>query len=116
MFIEGDIRDSTLLTEAAKECEIIYHLAARVELQKSIVDPADCFSVNVTGTANVLMEAMKVPGCRLLFASSCAVYPLVPDEPLTEKMATQGGTPYAMSKVVGERMMEFYQQYKFAIY
>ncbi len=108
LFFMGDIRDSSRLAEAARDCDIIYHLAARVELQKSIVDPADCFSVNVTGTAKVLMETMKIPGRRLLFASSCAVYPLNPEKPLSEDMATLGETPYAMSKVMGENMMAFY--------
>jgi len=108
LFIEGDIRDNVALVEAVRGCSVIYHLAARVELQQSIDDPTDCFSVNVAGTARVLMEALKIPDCRLLFASSCAVYPLNPDRPLSEGMATQGETPYAMSKVLGENMMEFY--------
>lgn len=112
LFFEGDIRDCTKLARAVEGCDFIFHLAARVELQKSIMDPADCFSVNVTGTANVVMETMKIPGRRLLFASSCAVYPLNLDKPLSEDMTTSGETPYAMSKVMGERMMQFYEREK----
>ena len=109
-FFEGDIRDKKLLEFAAKGCHTIFHLAARVELQKSIVDPSDCFSVNITGTANVVMEAIKVPDRKLVFASSCSVYPLNPQTSLTEEMSNAGSTPYAMSKVMGERMMEFYHK------
>jgi len=109
-FIEGDIRDQESLSKAAMGCDTIFHLAARVELQKSIVDPVDCFSVNVTGTANVVMEALKERKRRLILASSCAVYPLHPEDALSEDMSTLGATPYAISKVVGEQILSFYQE------
>ena len=108
--IEGDIRDQSTLAIAAKHCDLIFHLAAQVELQKSIIDPADCFSTNVTGTANIVMEALRVPGRRLVFASSCAVYPLDVRATLSEEMEVSGGTPYAMSKVWGEKIMAFYRE------
>ncbi len=107
---EGDIRDKALLNRAAQGCDTIFHLAARVELQKSIVDPADCFSVNVEGTAGVVMEALKVDGRRLVFASSCAVYPLHPNSSLKEDMAVAGETPYALSKRAGEQILEIYNK------
>lgn len=109
-FFQGDIRDSKILSEAAAGCEVIFHLAARVELQKTIVDPSDCFSVNVSGTANVIIEALKNKNRKLVFASSCAVYPLNPKQPLSEDMATVGETPYAISKVVCENLMKFYHR------
>jgi UDP-glucose 4-epimerase len=112
IFIEGDIRDDKKLSLAAAGCDTIFHFAARVELQKSIVDPADCFSVNITGTAKVVMETLKEPGRRLLFASSCAVYPLHPNVPLLETMSTSGNTPYALSKSYGEKMISFYEKIK----
>ena len=66
-FVKGDILDDKKLSVAAKGCDTIFHLAARVELQKSIVDPADCFSVNITGTSKVVMECLKNNDCRLIF-------------------------------------------------
>jgi len=112
IFIEGDIRDDKKLSLAASGCDTIFHFAARVELQKSIVDPADCFSVNITGTAKVVMEALKEPSRRLLFASSCAVYPLHPNMPLLEDMSISGNTPYALSKSYGEKIISFYGEIK----
>jgi len=108
VFIEGDIRDDEKLSVAAKGCDTIFHFAARVELQKSIVDPADCFSVNVTGTSKVVMECLKNNDRRLIFASSCAVYPLHPNKSLTENMSITGSTPYALSKYFGEKILSFY--------
>jgi UDP-glucose 4-epimerase len=108
IFVKGDILDDEKLSVAAKGCDTIFHLAARVELQKSIMDPADCFSVNVTGTSKVVMECLKNNDRRLIFASSCAVYPLNPTGFLKEEMAIYGNTPYALSKSFGEKILSFY--------
>lgn len=108
IFVKGDILDDKKLSVAAKGCDTIFHLAARVELQKSIVDPADCFSVNITGTSKVVMECLKNNDCRLIFASSCAVYPLNPIGSLKEEMSIYGNTPYALSKSFGEKILSFY--------
>jgi len=109
-FIEGDIRDFKTVTRAVQGCDIVFHLAARVELQKSIVDPADCYSVNIDGTAQIVRAALQQKVRRLVFASSCAVYPLHPQSPLTEAMSTRGETPYALSKLAGEQTLEIYHR------
>jgi UDP-glucose 4-epimerase len=106
-FVEGDIRDTSAVKKAIEGCDCVFHLAARVELQKSIMDPADCLSVNITGTATVVRECLN-KNLRLLFASSCAVYPLNPGKALTEEMAIPGNTPYALSKRAGEQLLEIY--------
>ena len=55
-FFLGDIRNSNDIDRAIKNCDFVFHLAARVELQKSIDDPSDCYSVNITGTSNLLFK------------------------------------------------------------
>ena len=112
VFFEGDIRDGTTVRKSMEQCDTVFHLAARVELQKSILNPSDCFSVNVTGTANIIEECLKKEGRRLVFASSCSVYPLHPAKPLAEDMATLGETPYALSKRMGEQAIEIFNALK----
>ena len=109
-FFQGDIRDAGMVRRAMANCDGVFHLAARVELQKSLTDPVDCFSVNVVGTAQIIQECLAVENRRLVFASSCAVYPLHPDQPLSETMAILGETPYALSKRVGEQHIEIYAE------
>jgi UDP-glucose 4-epimerase len=109
-FIQGDIRDAKALDLALEGCEVIFHLAARVELQKSLEDPADCTSVNVTGTANLIKLAIKKNIKKLIFASSCAVYPLSPKNSLSESVNTIGSTPYSISKIAGEDLLRFYSE------
>lgn len=111
-FIQGDVCHPEALGRAMDGCDTVFHLAARVELQKSMIDPADCYAVNIIGTALVTMECLKREGRRLVFASSCAVYPLHHPGPLSEDMAAYGGNPYALSKRVGEETLEFYSQIK----
>lgn len=109
-FFEGDIRDRKLLKESIGGCDTVFHLAARVELQKSIEDPMDCFDVNVSGTSQVIKACLGEKKRRLVFASSCAVYPLHPNGALTEEMAIPGETPYALSKRTGEETINIYNR------
>ncbi len=109
-FIKGDIRDAKAVEKAMQGCDAVFHLAARVELQRSIVDPADCYSVNVAGTAQIIQECLKENNRRMVFASSCAVYPIHPTSPLSESMATAGETPYALSKKAGEDSINIFNK------
>ncbi len=108
VFFEGDIRDLRDSAEAIQGCEAVFHLAARVELQRSVEDPVDCFSVNVDGTARIIEQALRYEVGRFVFTSSCAVYPLNSAEPLSEDMATIGDTPYALSKRAGEQILHIF--------
>tara|TARA_B110000858_G_scaffold172921_1_gene204351 strand:- start:1201 stop:2106 length:906 start_codon:yes stop_codon:yes gene_type:complete len=108
-FIEGDIRNEDDIAKAINGCETIFHLAARVELQKTIINPIDCYSVNVIGTTNIIIEAIK-NNSKIIFASSCAVYPLNSNKPLSENNAVNAESPYAISKLLGEQTLEFYRK------
>ena len=107
-FIKGDIRDNKLVDSIIKECSLIFHLAAEIELQKSIDDPINCFEINVVGTLNIIKAAIKYNIQRFVFASSSAVYPLNCEKALTEEMAINGETPYGISKLTGEQMLAYY--------
>src|SRR6185436_773614 len=68
---ELDIRDAATLTEAvaAARPEVVFHLAAQIDVRKSLADPAFDAAVNVGGTAN-LLEAMRAAGSpRIVFVS-----------------------------------------------
>lgn len=110
-FFEGDLRNSALLKEAIQGCDTVFHLAARVELQRSIADPAETFSVNIAGTAELVKACIEYHVKRVVFASSCSVYPLNQEGALKESEAGLGETPYALSKRAGERIFEMYRGY-----
>src|SRR3954463_2041240 len=59
--VEADIRDGAAVTRLFEEArpEVLYHLAAQIDVRRSIADPAFDASINVGGTAN-LLEAARV--------------------------------------------------------
>jgi len=113
--VETDIRDRAALEQlaAAEKPEVIFHLAAQIDVRKSIADPAFDASINVGGTANVL-EAARVAGSpRIVFSSTGgAIYgegdgqelPLLEDAPLAPE------APYGQSKFAGEGYLALYER------
>ncbi len=74
-FVHADIRDDTTLAKAVADTKAVFHLAAQVAVTTSMVDPRDDFSINITGTLN-LLEALRQRGDQtpLIFASTNKVY------------------------------------------
>ncbi|PNV77935.1 MAG: hypothetical protein C0200_03650 [Thermoproteota archaeon] len=52
-FIRGDIRDYDTVEAAVKNVDVIFHLAALIDVTESIEKPLDYLEVNVKGTLNV---------------------------------------------------------------
>src|SRR4051812_71201 len=75
--VEADIRDGEALSRLAQEKrpEAIFHLAAQIDVRKSLADPCFDAGVNVGGTANVL-EAARASECGRVVSISTggAVY------------------------------------------
>jgi UDP-glucose 4-epimerase len=113
--VEADIRDGAPLSELARRAapDVVFHLAAQIDVRKSVADPAFDASINVGGTANVL-EAARASGCpRLVFSSTGgAIYgegdgqelPLREDAPLAPM------APYGQSKFAGEGYLSLYER------
>jgi CDP-paratose 2-epimerase len=74
-FIRGDIREKDALFEAAKDVEIIFHLASQVAVTSSIQHPRLDFEINALGTFNILEIARKSSlNPVVIYASSNKVY------------------------------------------
>ena len=55
--IVGDVRDASLITESARDADVIVHLAGQVAVTTSVTDPRDDFESNAIGTFNTLESA-----------------------------------------------------------
>jgi UDP-glucose 4-epimerase len=98
----GDMLDRPKLWSLLQDVECVYHLAARVAVQESILYPREYNSTNVGGTVSV-MEAMRDVGVkRVVFTSSGAVYGAQVAMPLHEEMVPAPDSPYAVSKLSAE--------------
>lgn len=77
-FIEGDIRDFSLLASTFSlhnNVDFVLHMVAQVAVTKSVRNPREDFEINSLGTFN-LLEAIRTKGITpyLLYASTNKVY------------------------------------------
>lgn len=101
-FTRGDVNDRPKLWTLLQEVDCVYHLAARVSVQESVLYPREYNAVNVGGTVS-LMEAMRDVGVRrVVLVSSGAIYGDQGDQPLQESMQPNPRSPYAVSKLAAE--------------
>lgn len=101
--IEGDIRSYHTVMKAVRGIEVILHQAALPSVPRSIMDPITSNEVNVTGTLNILESARDNGVRRIVFASSSSVYGDNPKLPKHERMLPNPLSPYAVSKLAGEK-------------
>ncbi len=102
LFTRGDVNDRPKLWTLLQDVECVYHLAARVSVQESVLYPREYNAVNVGGTVSV-MEAMRDAGVRrVVFVSSGAVYGEQGNQPLREGQPPDPRSPYAVSKLSAE--------------
>jgi len=101
-FTRGDVNDRPKLWTLLQEVDVVYHLAARVSVQESVLYPRDYNAVNVGGTV-ALMEAIRDVGVRrVALVSSGAVYGDLGDQPSKESLIPNPRSPYAVSKLAAE--------------
>lgn len=102
-FINGDIRDALVVKESLVGVDVVVHLAAQISVTFSIANPELTFDVNLSGTLNLLRSCVDVSVGKFVFVSSCAVYGDPEIQPVTEDAKTNPISPYAESKLIGER-------------
>jgi UDP-glucose 4-epimerase len=103
-FTEADIVTAdldALLTDTKPE--VVFHLAAQIDVRRSVADPAFDASVNVVGTIR-LAEAARKAGVRKIVDTSSggSIYGTPAKYPTNESMQTDPASPYAAGKVAGE--------------
>jgi UDP-glucose 4-epimerase len=100
----ADVRDLASLRRAfdAARPEVILHLAAQVDVRRSIEDPAFDAQVNVAGTVSVLEAAREVGAQRVVMASTAAVYGDPDGRPTAEDAPIAPLSPYGTSKAAAE--------------
>ena len=106
-FHNVSITDFETLDNIIKDCETIFHLAARGSVPRSLKNPVATHNVNATGTLNVLEVARK-SGAHVLFSSSSSVYGRNTQLPKDESMWLGPMTPYAASKLSAEAYVQAY--------
>ena len=109
--VEGDIRSAADLERAfeaapaGQPITAVVHFAGLKAVGESVREPLRYWDVNLCGSRQ-LLEAMQAHGCRsLVFSSSCTVYGLPKQTPISESAAIQPINPYGHSKAAVERLL-----------
>lgn len=105
-----NICDSKLLDEVfQKEGTIdgIIHFAAYKYVDESVKNPLRYYRNNIVGLLNLLEMTEKYHVPNFVFSSSCSVYGNIDSLPVSENTSLNPAmSPYATTKVIGERMLE----------
>jgi len=90
---------------------VVMHLAAQMDVRKSVEDPMFDAQVNILGTLNVLQQAVKHGVRKVVFSSSGgAIYGEQEMYPAAESHVTKPLSPYGLSKLCGEQYLSYYQR------
>lgn len=111
-FVQVDVQDPALAeTVADAGPEVIYHLAAQIDVRASVADPGNDARINVLGTINLAQAARAAGTRKIVFTSSGGSIYGVPDRlPVTESAPINPLSPYAVSKVAGELYLNTFSQ------
>ena len=112
-FFKTDIRDKNELDSIFNESkpEVVFHLAAQIDVRKSVENPQFDASINVTGAINVFELAVKHNARRIVFSSTGgAIYGEPEVLPATEETPVAPLAPYGVSKYCGEQYLHYFKR------
>ena len=104
----GDTQDLSLMMEATKEQDIVYHLAAQSHVGHSIYNPYETVVNNVISTLNILEAGRKNDIKKIIHAGSSEIYGDPKYVPIDENHPLQPRSPYAAAKAAAENLLESY--------
>lgn len=106
--INGDIRDFDLLEKMMRDVDAVFHLAAQIHVDRSIIEPKLTYEINVLGTQNILEVARMYDVEKVIYASTSEVYGSAQYAPMDEKHPLNAPHPYGASKIAADRMCYAY--------
>ena len=113
-FIEGDIRDIDVCKQACVGIDFVLHQAALGSVPRSIEDPINTHSVNLTGFLNIISAAKDAQVKGFVYAASSSTYGDSRALPKTEDVIGKPLSPYAVTKYANELYAEvFFKCYGF---
>lgn len=108
-YVQMDIKSDELRAAfAVAQPDVVFHLAAHIDDRESVREPVMNAEENVLGSLNVFDAAQRAGVKKVVFTSTGVVYGNADVLPITESTPARPRTPYAVSKLAGERYLNFY--------
>ena len=109
-FYKRDIRIYKTIKNIFKNIDFVIHLAALSDIVPSIVNPVSYMETNINGTINIL-EAMRLHNVKkIIYAASSSCYGIPKKYPTNENAKLDPKYPYAVSKLIGEQIVEYWSK------
>ena len=109
-FIHDDICRDEVYARLPVDLDAIIHLAAQIHVDRSIVNPAETFKINVEGTLKILEFARMNDIQKILHASTSEVYGSAEYVPMDESHPLSAKHPYGVSKIAADRLCYTYNE------
>src|SRR3954447_1136843 len=109
---QGDVSDVDAMVGALTDVrpQAVYHLAAQIDVRRSVRDPSTDAHVNLGGTAAILEAAREAGVARVVLASTAGVYGDPPELPIRETTPVAPLSPYGASKAAAETYMSLFRR------
>ncbi len=106
--IVGDTNDRALLDQlfSTRNIAAVMHFAAFIAVGESVKEPAIYYQNNVVGTLTLLEAMIAANINKFVFSSTCAIYGMPQEIPMTEKHPNNPLSPYACSKYMVEKILK----------
>lgn len=111
-FVQGDVLsvDWDELLAAARP-EVVFHLAAQIDVRESVADPVHDAELNIIGTIKLADAARRNGVRKIVFTSSGgSIYGLPEEFPVSEEVPVRPLSPYAASKSAGEMYLDMFRR------
>ncbi len=106
--INGDITNYDLLEKIMRDTDVVFHLAAQIHVDRSVVEPQLTYEINVLGTQNILEVARIYDIGKVIYTSTSEVYGSAQYAPMDENHPLDAPHPYGASKIGADRMCYAY--------
>ena len=112
IFYEQDLGDVDKLKEIFEneKPELVFHLAAQIDVRKSVENPVEDAKINILNTLNLLELCVKYNIKHFIFSSSGGAIYGDTDVPTKEEAVEKPVSPYGCAKLAIEKYLNFYNK------
>ena len=111
-FVQADLADTQALDQVFRDHDLdaVVHMAAEALVSVSMSNPRRFFSTNVRGGLNLLDAMLSHEVKKIIFSSTAAVYGEPEETPISEEALTRPVNSYGESKLMFERILDWYDR------
>ena|SRR3989344_4088490 len=111
-FIEGDLGEREELHKVLSRIrpDAVMHFAANALVGESMTNPTKYFRNNVANGINLVEGCVKAGVAKLVFSSTCSIFGVPEQVPIVEETPKRPINPYGESKLMFEKILDWYQR------